>query len=164
MKVSWMSIPDFQERMRKAAPHDALPQVINRVLDNICQDDLNELEMLGETPEVVFRAEDVHIGFIDGKAVCLFGFEIHMPGDWEEDPWIIPWMIGTGEYGTGARRRKFFSAARFLVEQIDKPMFNIVSVDHTDAQRFIRHLGFTIETDAPVIHNGNKFWRFTRNV
>lgn len=166
MSISWVNVPDFDKNFFSPSQlHLAAP--LGRLMDSLSASDRRELEAAGHGPEVIYKARDLNLGFIDGRLECVFGFE-GVQGDEHNGfrPYLIPWLLGSGNYGVGLRRRQFLKTAKGIVDRIESPMCNVVLATSLNAQRFIEFCGFTIHRDHPMVlgPDGQTFYGFSKNV
>jgi len=149
-----MSTPHIE--IKKATFRDALTLVIRRA-------DRDEIEALsGRNPrevlvESVERSDRAWAGVADGELACLFGVVplslIGVSG--------IPWLIGSEAvttYGRAFLRRNRAYVAEML--QADPVLMNVVDARTAVSIRWLRWLGFTMGSPAPMGVHGEPFLPF----
>ena len=90
---------------------------------------------------------DTRTGLADGKVVCMFGC---VPPRSLFQYAATPWLLGTPLIKKHARR--FLLESRVYFEQMKqqhKLLVNYVDVRHTDAQRWLSWMGFTLDPPKP---------------
>jgi hypothetical protein len=127
----------------------------------LCAADNAELKAVGlPSPLLALRqsaaaSREAYVASWDGKVQGAFGVADCPDGSMRG----IPWMLSTGHFGPV--RKEFHAESRRMLREW-APMycglFNIVSVDHTDARRWLRSLGFA--ESAPLSFQGQAFVAF----
>lgn len=90
---------------------------------------------------------DTWAGLADGKLVCMFGC---VPPQSLFQYAATPWLLGTPLIKQHARR--FLRESRLYFDEMKrqhKLLVNYVDVRHTDAQRWLAWLGFTLDPPKP---------------
>ena len=139
------------------------PEVLDDLAGRLCADDLAEMKAsCGKPPRDVLRESvecsmSATVACWGGQPQAVFGV-----ADWQPDPTIgVAWMLGTDAIKTNAR--EFLRASRDWIEQwsgIYRALFNLVSLHHVRAQRWLMWLGF-----EPIKHHdvrGHSFIEFAR--
>lgn len=79
--------------------------------------------------------------------------------------WGIPWMLCSRDFPKIAK--PFAQRSKLYFDAMASPypyLENLVSRSNPLAHRWLKHLGFTIEFDRPVMHGGVEFvpfWKYT---
>lgn len=143
-------------------------QIIERVAQNMRQDDVNEIwasQRLGPYEGLLnsVRVSD-RMGalFVEDDLLGIWGLVIadgFLPAG-------VPWFIGTDEVDN--HKVKFLKASRYIVREMQKycpELANYVSVDSKRSIRYLRNLGFSFDEEpVPVGVKGEMFFRFEKGM
>lgn len=139
------------------------PAALDWIADRLCADDLAELKAsCGKPPRDVLResvecSEEATVAWWDDRPQAVFGV-----AEWQPDPTIgVAWLLGTDAVRTNPR--EFLRGSREWIAQWAeryRALFNLVSLHHVRAQRWLMWLGF-----EPIKHHdvrGHSFVEFSR--
>ncbi len=139
--------------VRRAMPGDTW-----LLLPDIRTEDVTELAALGVTPEQsmsegMSRSAGSWVQFIHGEPACMYGYAI-------QSGFAVPWAICT----TTVERHPvaFLRESRKFIASLPMMLQNYVDARNTKTVEWLRWLGFTIDTPAPIGINGELFCRFWR--
>jgi hypothetical protein len=128
------------------------------------QPDVEELKALGITDLVPAIAESVERSLVcrtataDGEVGCVFGV---VPAGLTFDPWGLPWMLGT-DLVTKHQRALMRRCRPYIHDMLRlyPHLFNFVHADNHAAVRWLKCVGFSLQSPAPYGPHGALFHRF----
>jgi hypothetical protein len=126
--------------------------------------DVEELRAIGITdlvPEIqgsVDRSLIARTGTADGEVGCIFGV---VPAQLTFDPWGMPWMLGTDL--VTKHQRVLMRRCRPYIQDMLRlypHLFNYVHAENHAAIRWLKCVGFSLQSPAPYGPEGALFHRF----
>lgn len=148
---------------------DAEIEHVYLLVDRLRPKDLKEIQRLGIKPKrALYRAFKNSLmcrsAFVDGQIAAMWGIGVALrPGLSPLSDLGTPWL----HTSDAVERIPLFFVRRAKAEvaamlAIKKRLESWVDADYAEAVKFIRMLGFVVETPAPIGADGAMFSRFHR--